>query len=261
MPRMEENTTPVTPAPAPAAAAVATKDYTALYIPGAIVIAGIIIGVSLIVAFKGTSGAAAAGGTPPTAKVNVKDIPVSDSDPYIGDKNAPVTLIAWEDYQCPFCKAVEIGHDQIPTKPAMPDLIRDYVKTGKVRIVFKDFAFLGDDSKIAAMYEHAIWKLYPEKFYEWRVAMFTAQDDEGDKGFGDEASIIALIKKMGGMDAAKLKADVTANVTEYAKMIDDDRAEASAIGINGTPGFVTGKVLIPGAVGIEEFKAAIDPQL
>lgn len=260
MPPMDEHTHS-TPAPesAPAPVAVAKKDYSALYIPAAIVIAGVIIGVSLIVALKGSSSAA--GGAQPTAKVNVKDIKILDSDPYIGDKNAPVTLIAWEDYQCPFCKAVEVGHPQIPTPPAMPDLIKEYVDTGKVRIVFKDFAFLGDDSKIAAMYEHAIWKLYPEKFYDWRVAMFKAQDEEGDEGFGDEASIIALIKKMGGMDAAKLKADVTANVTEYAKLADDDKAQAAAIGINGTPGFITGKVLIPGAVGIEEFRKAIDPQL
>ena len=251
--------TPVA-APAPVAAVAAKKDYSSLYVPGAIVIAGVIIGISLIVAFKGSSGTAATG-TQPAAKVNVKDVPITDSDPYIGQKNAPVTIVAWEDYQCPYCKAVEVGHPQIPTKPAMPELVRDYVNTGKVRIVFKDFPFLGDDSKIAAMYEHAIWKLYPEKFFDWRTAMFNAQDEEGDAGFGDEASIIALIKKMGGMDANKLKADVTVNVTAYAKMMDDDKAEASKLGINGTPGFITGKVLIPGAVGIEEFKAAIDPQL
>ena len=99
--------TPVS-TPAPVAAVEAKKDYTALYIPGAIVIAGIIIAGALIVAFKGQSTAApAANGQQPTAKVDVKDIPVTENNPYIGDKNAPVTLIAWEDYQCPYCI---IGH-------------------------------------------------------------------------------------------------------------------------------------------------------
>lgn len=247
---------------APAPVAVAAKDYSALYIPAAIVIAGIIIGGSLMVALKGSSGGSQAnGGQPAAVKVDVKDVKIDDHDPYIGDKNAPVTLVAWEDYQCPFCKAVEVGHDQIQIAPAMPELIRDYVNTGKLRIVFKDYPFLGDDSKIAALYEHAIWKLYPAKFYDWRKAMFEAQDDEGDQGFGDEASILALIKKMGGMDANKLKADVTANVAEYQALVDADKAEGSSFGITGTPGFITGKVMIPGAVGIAEFKAAIDPQL
>lgn len=248
------------PASTPAATAAAVKkDYSALYVPGAIVIAGLIIGLSVIVAFKGT-GSQAANGQQPTAKVDVKDIKIDETDPYIGDKNAPVTLVAWEDYQCPFCKAVEVGHDQIQVAPAMPELIRDYVKTGKLRIVFKDYPFLGDDSRIAALYEHAIWNLYPDKFYDWRMAMFESQDEEGDEGFGDEASILALVKKQ-GMDADKLKADVTANVAKYQALVDADRAEGASFGITGTPGFITGKVLIPGAVGIAEFKKAIDPQL
>jgi protein-disulfide isomerase len=190
----------------------------------------------------------------------VKDVKIDETDPYIGDKNAPVTLVAWEDYQCPFCKAVEVGHDQIQVAPAMPELVRDYVKTGKLRIVFKDYPFLGDDSKIAALYEHAIWNLYPDKFYDWRMAMFEAQDEEGDEGFGDEASILALVKKQ-GMDTNKLKADVTTNVAKYQALVDADRAEGASFGITGTPGFITGKVLIPGAVGIDQFKAAIDAQL
>ena len=248
---MPDSNTPSAPAP---------KDYSALYIPGAIVIAGLIIGLSLIVAFKGTSTTQGAAGQQPTVAVDIKDVKIDDSDPYIGDKNAPVTLVSWEDYQCPFCKAVEVGHPQIPTKPAMPELIRDYVNTGKLKIVFKDYAFLGDDSKIAAMYDSAIWKLYPTKYHEFREAMYKAQDEEHG-GFGNEATIIALIKTIPGLDSAKLKADVTANVDVYAKEHDDDRAEGASFGITGTPGFITGKVLIPGAVGIEEFKKAIDPQL
>ncbi len=251
---MEDNTQ--TPAPA---AAAAVKDYSALYVPGAIIVAGLIIGISLIVAFKGSTGSQAANGQPPTVAVDIADVKIEENDPYIGDKNAPVTLVVWEDYQCPFCKAVEVGHDQIQVPPAMPELIRDYVKTGKLRIVFKDYAFLGDDSKIAAVYDNAMWKLHPDRYYEWREAMYEAQDEEHG-GFGNEATIVALIKKM-GLDSAKVKADVTANVEAYTKESDDDRAEGASFGITGTPGFITGKVLIPGAVGINEFKAAIDPQL
>ncbi len=249
------------PTPAAPVAAAVTKDYSALYIPGAIIVAGLIIGVSLIVAFKGSSTSQGAAGQQPTVAVNVKDVVVDGTDPFIGDENAPVTLVSWEDYQCPFCKAVEVGHPQIPTEPAMPTLIEEYVKTGKLKIVFKDYAFLGDDSKMAALYDNAVWKLYPQRYHEFREAMYTAQDEEHG-GFGNEATIVALIKKeLPGMDSAKLKADVTANVAAYTKEIDEDRAEGASFGITGTPGFITGKVLIPGAVGIAEFKAAIDPQL
>lgn len=248
-----------TPA-APAAAAV-QKDYSALYIPGAIIVAGLIIGGSLIIAFKGSGTSQGATGQQPTIAVNVEDVVIDDHHPYIGEKNAPVTLVAWEDYQCPFCKAVEVGHEQIPGEPAMPQLIEEYVKTGKLKIVFKNYAFLGDDSKIAALYDLAVWKLYPQRYHEFREAMYNAQDEEHG-GFGNETSILAMIKKeLPGMDGAKLKADVTANVETYTKQMDEDRAEGASFGITGTPGFITGEVLIPGAVGIAEFKAAIDPQL
>ncbi len=252
-----EDSTPTSAAPA----AAVKKDYTPFLVPGAIVIAGLIIGISVVIAFKGTSSQQAANGQQPTVAVDIKDVKIDGTDPFIGDENAPVTLVSWEDYQCPFCKAVEVGHPQIPTPPAMPAIIEEYVKTGKVKVVFKDYAFLGDDSKIAALYDNAIWKLYPQRYHEFREAMFNAQDEEHG-GFGNEASILAMLKKeMPGVDTAKLKADVTANVAEYTAEIDADRAEGAAFGITGTPGFITGKVMIPGAVGIDEFKKAIDPQL
>lgn len=237
-----------------------TRDLSKLYIPGAIVIAGIIIGASLFFAVGGRQ-AAQQGGAGQAAAVNIKDVK-TDGDPYIGKANAPVTIAYWSDYQCPFCKAVEVGGvPQIPIKSAIPEVIKNYVDTGKVKIVFKDYPFLGDDSTTAALYEHSIWKLYPEKFYEWREAMFKAQDEEGDQGFGDEESILALIKKVSGLDAAKIKADVAANKAAYEKQIDADRTEGSGFGIQGTPGFIIGKTLIPGAAEYSTFQKAIDAQL
>lgn len=233
------------------------KDYSNLYIPAAIVIAGAVIGVALYVALSPRAGTS--DGTP-QAKVDIKDVKI-ESAPYIGKADAPVVLAYWFDYQCPYCKAVDVGGvPQIPIEPALPIIIKDYVETGKVKIVFKDYAFLGPDSTTAALYEHAIWKLYPNKFYAWHTAIFEAQDEENG-GFGDEASIIALTGKIAGIDVNKMKADVAANKAEYQKEIDADRAEGTAFGIQGTPGFITGKKLIPGAAEFATFKEAIDPQL
>lgn len=238
------------------------RDNSALYIPAAIVIAGVIIGVSLIVAFKGTSpGAGTATGGQPTIAVDIKDVKIA-GEPYIGKPNAKVVIAFWSDFQCPFCKAVETGGvPQIPTPPAVPDVIKNYVDTGKVKIVFKDYPFLGEDSITAAEYARAVWKLYPEKYLAVRTALYLAQDEEGDQGFGDEASIVKLLATIPGIDAAKVKADVAANKAAYDAVINDNRTEGSSFGINGTPGFIMGKTLIPGAVGYDQFKAAIEAQL
>lgn len=235
-----------------------------LAIPIAIVIAGALIAGAVYFASIGRApvGVGAGAGTPPPAPpVNIKDVKTA-GDPFIGNPDAPVVLAYWSDYQCPYCKAVEIGGiPQIPLTPAIPVLIKDYVDTGKLKIVFKDYPFLGNDSITAALYEHAVWELYPDKFYAWRTAMFKAQDEEGDKGFGNEASIVELIKTIPGMDGSKVKALVAQKKDAYTKSMDEDKQEGTSFGIQGTPGFITGTKLIAGAADPSSFKTAIGAQL
>lgn len=148
-----------------------TKDYSALYLPGAIVLAGALVAVGLFFGLSHGTNGATAGGQPAPKDVNVKDVKI-DGAPFIGKADAPLTMAFWSDYQCPFCKAVEVGGVQgIPTAPSIPDIVAKYVDTGKLRIVFKNFAFLGQDSITAAEYEKAVWALYPDKYFAWRTAM------------------------------------------------------------------------------------------
>jgi protein-disulfide isomerase len=253
--------------PQNAAPQVATgRDMSALYTPVAIIVAGALVGVGLFFGLSHQTGSAPQGGTP-TVSVNIKDVK-TDGDPYIGNKTAPVTIAFWADFQCPYCKAIEVGGvPQINDgpqglKPAIPDIIKTYVDTGKVRIVFKDFPFLGNDSITGGEYARAVWKLYPDQYYAFRTAMFTAQDAEGDEGFGDEASIVKLIQsKLPRVDSAKVKADVASNKAAYDAAMDADRNEGASFGVQGTPGFITGTTLIPGAAPFSTFTAAIDPQL
>lgn len=225
-------------------------------VPIAIVVAGALIAGAVY--FSNSGGSGPQGGGLPT--VNVKDVNIQADDPVIGDKNAKVTLAYWFDYQCPFCKAVDVGGiPQIPIEPALPVLVKDYVEAGKLKIVFKDYAFLGEDSTTAALYKHAVWDLYPEKFYEWHEAMFKAQDEENG-GFGDEASILELTRTISGLDAKRLKQQVAEKRDAYLTLIREDQQEGAKFGIQGTPGFITGNTLIPGAEELSAFKAAIDVQ-
>ena len=235
-----------------------TNDTSAFFLPASIIIAGAIIGGGLYFGLSQSGNSLAPGGQP-QANVDIKDVKIADN-PFIGDANAKVVLAYWSDYQCPYCKAVEIGHAQIPIEPALPILIKDYVDSGKLKIVFKDYPFLSEDSTTAALYGRAVWALYPQKYWEWREAMYEAQDEE-HAGFGDEASIVALMRGVSGIDADRVKADVAANTQKYQALLDADRAEGTGFGISGTPGFITGKTLIPGAAEISSFKSAINPQL
>jgi protein-disulfide isomerase len=236
------------------------KDYSALYLPVAIILAGAIIAIGLFFGLSGKSASTAAA-QPAKQAVDVKDVNLTD-EPFIGKADAPLTMAYWSDYQCPYCKAVEVGGvPQIPLDASIPTLIKNYVDTGKLKIVFKDFAFLGKDSITDAEYARAIWTLYPDKFYTWRDAMFKAQDQEGDQGFGNAASVDALIKTIPGLNDVAIKANVATNKAKYDAAIQADTAEGAKFGVQGTPGFVIGKQSIDGAVPLSQFTAAIDSQL
>ncbi|MHB8860547.1 MAG: DsbA family protein [Minisyncoccota bacterium] len=231
------------------------------FLPIAVILAGIFIAGAVMWSGSHPAQAPGTAGTAAAPKVDIKDVKI-DGDPFIGKADAPVTIAFWSDFQCPYCKAVEVGGiPQITTPPALPDIIKNYVDTGKVKVVFMDFVFLGNDSVTAALYNRSVWKLYPAQYFAWRTAMYTAQDQEGDQGFGNAASIDKLDATIPGLDAAKIAADVKANTAVYQAMNDADKVEAGKVGITATPSFVIGTQVIAGAYPYAAFQQAIDAAL
>jgi protein-disulfide isomerase len=100
--------------------------------------------------------------------------PLGARDVILGDPNAPVTFIEYGDYQCPFC--ARFFTDVEP-------LIRDqYVKTGKVKIIFRSYPFLGAESTAAA--EAAECAKDQGKFWEYHDALYTAESQDGHENNG-----------------------------------------------------------------------------
>jgi len=232
-----------------------TQQY--LLIPASIVVAGLLVAVGIFFGGKsfGPNATNPQGANQQQAQapnVDIKNIN-TNNEPFIGNGNAPVTIAYWSDYQCPFCKQFE--------ENAMQDIMKNYVANNKVKIVFKDFQFLGDDSDTEALFARSIWSLYPDKFFAWREAVFAKQDGE-NTGFGDQASVLAVTKTISGIDTAKVTADINANKDAYKKAIDADRAEGTKSGINGTPAFIIGKqAFTSGAPAYADFSQAIDAEL
>lgn len=192
------------------------------------------------------TGAPPTAGTADISKVNL------DGEPFIGSADAPVVMAYWFDYQCPYCKQEE--------QAVLPQLIKEYVDAGKLRIVFKDFQFLGPDSQTAGLASRAVWETAPEKFGEWHRAMFDKQDDE-NAGWGNKEDILALTKTIPGIDATKVEELMTTRSGEYQQEMDADAAEGNTQGVGGTPSFLIGKQMIVGAQPYETLKAAIDGEL
>jgi protein-disulfide isomerase len=136
-----------------------------LFVSVAILLAGALVAGAIIFNGAHSSGtlAAAAQQGDGTMAADISKVK-TEGEPYIGQANAPVTIAYWTDYQCPFCQRNE--------EQVLPQIISTYVDTGKAKIVFKDYPFLGKDSVTGAEYGRSVWKLYPQQYYAWREAMF-----------------------------------------------------------------------------------------
>ncbi|HQT92405.1 MAG TPA: thioredoxin domain-containing protein [Candidatus Kryptobacter bacterium] len=186
---------------------------------------------------------------PPAQTADISKVKTA-GDPFVGNPNAPVTVAYWFDYQCPFCKQNE--------ETAMPQIVSDYVDTGKVKIVFKDYQFLGADSQTLGQTARAVWDVAPDKFYEWHKAVYDNQGTE-NTGWATPDKIRSItIGVLGAVDTDKVLALVKTNGAAYQKEMDADRVEGSGFGVTGTPSFIIGKQLIVGAVPYSQLQSAIE---
>lgn len=173
-------------------------------------------------------------------------------EPFIGSANAPVTMAYWFDYQCPFCKKFETD--------TLPELKSKYIDTGKLKVVFKDFQFLGPDSQTAGAAAEAVWELYPNRFWDWQTAMFNAQGTE-NSGYDSKDNIIKLTRTVAGIDADKVSALMDQKKSDIQTELDGDKSEGEKLGVNSTPAFIIGNQLISGAEPAATFEQAIDNEL
>src|SRR5262249_32223436 len=150
--------------------------------------------------------------------VNVSAV-ATNGEPYIGEATAPVTIVEWSDYQCPYCEQFEAT--------MLPQLYSKYVQTGKVKIVFKDFQFLGPNSITAAEVARAVWDAYPKDFYQWRQTIFQNQGDENHNADPNGlATYLNLTAKVSGIDTNKIAQLVAQNKLQYDAAIKAGQAES-----------------------------------
>ncbi len=167
--------------------------------------------------------------------------------PYLGSENAPVEIVEFADFQCPFCGRF---YSDVEIK-----LVEEYVNTGKAKFAFRDFSFLGDESYWAA--NAARCANDQGKFWDFHDYLYTHQNGENQGAFSKEN-----LKKFGreiGLNTATFNACVDADTHKDAVAADTEAGRAA--GVNGTPAtFINGK-MIAGAQSYSVFKEAIDAAL
>jgi protein-disulfide isomerase len=175
--------------------------------------------------------------------------------PSLGDKDAKVTLLEFSDYQCPFCAR--------HVKQTMPEILKEYVNTGKVRYVLRDFPIESLHPKAFKAHEAAHCAGEQGKYWEMHERIFENQRTLDTKDFVGHAQAL-------GLDVAKFEQCVGGG--KYAEKIRQNMAAGQQAGVSGTPTFfvgiadakdskITARRLIRGAQPYQGFKQAIDSVL
>lgn len=142
----------------------------------------------------------------------------------IGDPNAPVHLIEYGDYQCPACADF---HDQV-----FPQLLSNYVSTGKVQFEFRDMAFLGPDSITAA--EAAACAIDQDAYWPYHDTIYA--NHFGENLGNLSKSRLSKMAELAGLDSGKINSCLKDGTTSTD--VQNMRQEANNLGINSTPSFV-----------------------
>jgi protein-disulfide isomerase len=170
---------------------------------------------------------------------NVASLFSSPHQVTLGNPDGDVTLVEFFDYSCGYCKR------------ALPDLLTLLKDDTKLKIVLKELPILGPGSLDAARVAIAVRMQDPggQKYIAFHQELL------GSPGSASREKALAAATGQ-GLDMTRLEQDMASD--EITATIKEDVQLASAIGITGTPGYVVGKDVILGAVGIAELKRQVD---
>lgn len=191
---------------------------------------------------------------PPQAQIEKLDavVPIGDIATR-GRKDAPVTMIEFSDYQCPYCKRQAEQTD--------PELIKAYVDTGKVRFAFRDFPLVAIHQNAAKAAEAARCAGEQGKYWEMHDRLFANQKELQPEKLPEHAKAV-------GLDDGKFRECLDSG--RQAAAVKKDMDEGTRLGIRGTPTVIVGTsdggnvknaVIIRGAQSVETFKAELDKLL
>lgn len=183
------------------------------------------------------------------------------NEPVLGDKDAPITLVEYGDYKCPACGYFSNG--------IMPQLESDYVLTGKVKVVFKNYPFIYTDSTRAAVYSEgvynklgndAFWKFH-KAIYEYQNTYYADKNSQNEhKDMLTEAYLNKTAKNLFDEKQFEKLKDIL-NDKNLKKEVQADYKQGSGDDVSSTPSiFINGKKVYE-PLNYAAVKGAIDEAL
>ncbi len=202
---------------------------------------------------QGTTPVAVAQANPqaaqPTQPVPGQKVDVSAGHlPFKGKANAKVTIVAFEDFRCPFCKKT---FDEVESQ-----LIKEYVDTGKARFAYRHFQFLGPASVLAGNASECANE--QSKFWDFHEYLYKNQPSESDTTLYTVDKMTEIAGRL-GLNSTQFKSCLSSS--KYQKNVDQDYQEGQKAGVSGTPTFYINGIQLVGAQPYAALKTVIDQEL
>ncbi|NMR28708.1 DsbA family protein [Crystallibacter degradans] len=173
---------------------------------------------------------------------------IADDPTALGAVDAPVVMVEYSDYRCPFCGLF--------ARDTLPALVKKYVDSGDLRIEWRDLPVFGEESMEAALAGRAAGE--QGKFWEFNKAVYDAAPERGHADLNRER-LIEFAEQSGVPDMKKFEADLESKQLRQA--VTRDAQEAASLGATGTPTFLVNDTPFVGAQPLEAFEQAIDAEL
>lgn len=191
-----------------------------------------------------SSTTAADPNAPPTP--TIMEFVLADARHIEGSPDAPVTMIEFSDFKCPYCGRF--------AAESLGQLREQYVNTGIVRFVYKHYAILGPESSRSAEASECIAE--QGKFWEYHDAIFA--DQATTRSTLDDPRLAELARQVGA-DTTAFEECLAAG--RYTAQISQQSLSVQALGFRGTPSFLINGVALTGAQPFEVFQQVIEDQL
>jgi protein-disulfide isomerase len=188
-----------------------------------------------------TSASAPADG-PPAADPRVRR---ADLSRIMGDSAATVWMVIASDFQCPYCK---MWH-----ATAQPEIVRDYVNTGKIRVAYVNFPLNSHQNSVPAA-EAAMCAGSQDRFWDYGARLFDTQPEWGT--LPDAQPVFLRLAAAAGLDTAAFGQCLREHV--MLAMVQADRRRGDEAGVAGTPSFFIGKRVIDRAMPASYFRPILD---
>ncbi|WP_157487071.1 DsbA family protein [Leucobacter salsicius] len=169
-----------------------------------------------------------------------------EGDPMaIGDIDAPIVMTEWVDLRCPYCAVF--------TRDTLPDVVKEYVDSGKVRIEMQDVAFFGEESLRASAAARAAAE--QGRYFEFIEAVYEAAPESGHAELTTE-ELLGHARTAGVPDMELFEKDMARDDLRAAAS--QATEQASKLGVSGVPFFVVNGQGISGAQPIDTFREFLD---